>query len=244
MQNVLPQQAGLTIQNVIYKYSTEKNTEDTMLVHVQNEDAINGGYIFRHTDDWTGLPSNTIKKIVPASPLPIEYWGPGSIVVEGEGTVTEPSLVYTYKYDPCFDAQTDPSCPDYMPEYNLDDILPTVEDPLQAQYIQEELERQIALKEEEEYERKQRIKNNKVNIEKLLGGINMQAMSDHAFMQESAYFAINLFPASYYNPLEGNEYEDVLQLIDAELPDNKEGRRVNYTQQKLHNEMIQSQYDN
>jgi len=35
-----------------------------------------------------------------------------------------------------------------------------------------------------------------------------------------------------------------LQLIDAELPDNKEGRRVNYTQQKLHEEMIQSQYDN
>ena len=92
--------------------------------------------------------------------------------------------------------------------------------------------------------RKERLEKNKSDMEKLLGGINTKLMSDLALLQESAYFSVNLFPTSYYNPLQGGTYEDALQLIDAELPDNKEGRRVNYTQQKLHEEMIQSQYDN
>ena len=244
MQNVLPQQAGLTISHIVYKYSVEKEIQDRMLVHVSNEDAVNGGYIFRSTDDWTGLPSNTVKKIKPASQLPIQYWGAGSIETEGFGTVKDPSIIYNWQFDPCFDPQSDPACPGYMIPYNLEDILVEVVDPLEDQYIQEQLERQAQIEEEEEFERKERLKKNKRDMEKLLGGINTKLMSDLAQLQESAYFSVNLFPTSYYNPLQGGTYEDVLQLIDAELPDNKEGRRVNYTQQKLHEEMIQSQYDN
>ena len=62
MTNVLPQQAGLTVGNVIYQYDTVKQTEDEMLVHVQNEDAQGEGYIFRETDNWSGLPSNRIRR--------------------------------------------------------------------------------------------------------------------------------------------------------------------------------------
>ena len=244
MQNVLPQQAGLTISHIVYEYGVIKETQDAMLVHVQNEDAINGGYIFRSTDDWTGQPSNTVKKIKPASQLPIEYWGPGSIEVEGKGEVVDPSVKYNWRYVPCFDPQSDPECPGYRIPYDLEDILVQPADPLEEQYVQEQLERQAELEEEEEFERKERLKKNKRNMEKLLGGINTQLMSNLALAQEAAYFSVNLFPTSYYDPLEGGTYEDVLQLIDAELPDNKAGRRVNYTQQKLHEEMIQSQYDN
>jgi len=244
MQNVLPQQAGLTISHIVYEYGVIKETQDAMLVHVQNEDAINGGYIFRSTDDWTGQPSNVVKKIKPASQLPIEYWGPGSIEVEGKGTVVDPSVKYNWRYVPCFDPQSDPECPGYRIPYDLEEILAQPEDPLEEQYVQEQLQRQAELEEEEEFERKERLKKNKRDIEKLLGGINTQLMSDLALATEAAYFSVNLFPTSYYNPLEGGTYEDALQLIDAELPDNKEGRRVNYTQQKLHEEMIQSQYDN
>ena len=243
MQNVLPQQAGLTISHIVYKYTVEKETQDAMLVHVQNEDAINGGYIFRSTDDWTGQPANTVKKIKPASQLPIEYWGPGSIEVEGKGEVVDPSVIYNWQYEPCFDPQSDPECPGYMIPYNLDDILPVVNDPLQDQYVQEQLEQQAELEEEEEYERKQRLKK-KSKLEKLLGGANTQLMSDMALAAEAAYFKVNLFPTSYYSTINGGVYEDVVQLNDAELPDNKAGRRVSYTQQKLHEEMIRSQYDN
>jgi len=131
-----------------------------------------------------------------------------------------------------------------MIPYDLEDILVDAVDPLEDQYIQEQLERQALLEEEEEFERKERLKKNKRDMEKLLGGINTKLMSDLALVQEAAYFSINLFPTSYYNVIDGGVYEDALQLIDAELPDNKQGRRVNYTQQKLHEEMIQSQYDN
>jgi hypothetical protein len=244
MQNVLPQQAGLTISHIVYEYSVEKETQDAMLVHISNENAVNGGYIFRSTDDWTGQPANTVKKIKPASQLPIQFWGDGSIETEGFGTVSNSSVKYNWRYEPCFDPQSDPTCPGYMIPYNLEDILVDVVDPLEDQYIQEQLERQALLEEEEEFERKERLKKNKRDMEKLLGGINTKLMSDLALVQEAAYFSINLFPTSYYSPLEGGTYEDALQLIDAELPDNKEGRRVNYTQQKLHEEMIQSQYDN
>jgi hypothetical protein len=204
MQNVLPQQAGLTISHIVYEYGVIK----------------------------------------PASQLPIEYWGPGSIEVEGKGEVVDPSVKYKWRYVPCFDPQSDPECPGYRIPYDLEEILAQPEDPLEEQYVQEQLQRQAEIEEEEEFERKERLKKNKRDIEKLLGGINSQLMSDLALAQEAAYFSVNLFPTSYYNPLEGGTYEDALQLIDAELPDNKAGRRVNYTQQKLHEEMIQSQYDN
>jgi hypothetical protein len=244
MQNVLPQQAGLTISHIVYEYGVIKETQDAMLVHVQNEDAINGGYIFRSTDDWTGQPSNVVKKIKPTSQLPIEYWGPGSIEVEGKGKVVDPSVKYNWRYVPCFDPQSDPECPGYRIPYDLDKILAQPDDPLEEQYVQEQLERQAELEEEEEFERKERLKKSKRDMEKLLGGINTQLMSDLALAQEAAYFSVNLFPTSYYDVIDGGVYEDVLQLIDAELPDNKAGKRVNYTQQKLHEEMIQSQYDN
>ena len=244
MENVLPQQAGLTISHIVYEYGVIKETQDAMLVHVQNENAVNGGYIFRSTDDWTGQPANTVKKIKPASQLPIEYWGPGSIEVEGKGDVVDPSVRYNWRYDPCFDPQSDPTCPGYMIPINLEDILPVVQDPLEDQYIQEELERQAEIEEEDEVQRKERLAKNKRDMEKLLGGINAKLMSDLALLQEAAYFSVNLFPTSYYDTINGGVYEDALQLIDAELPDNKAGKRVNYTQQKLHEEMIQSQYDN
>jgi len=244
MQNVLPQQAGLTISHIVYEYGVIKEEQDAMLVHVQNEDAINGGYIFRSTDDWTGQPSNVVKKIKPASQLPIEYWGPGSIEVEGKGDVVDPSVRYNWRYDPCFDPQSDPTCPGYMIPYDLDKILAQPDDPLQDPYIQGELERQAETEEEDETQRKERLEKNKRDMEKLLGGINTKLMSDLALLQEAAYFSVNLFPTSYYDTINGGVYEDALQLIDAELPDNKAGKRVNYTQQKLHEEMIQSQYDN
>ena len=185
-----------------------------------------------------------MKKIKPASQLPIQYWGAGSIETEGFGTVSNPSVKYNWRYEPCFDPQSDPTCPGYRIPYDLNSILAAPTDPLEEQYVREELERQALLDEEDEVQRKERLEKNKSDMEKLLGGLNTKLMSDLALLQESAYFSVNLFPTSYYNPLQGGTYEDALQLIDAELPDNKEGRRVNYTQQKLHEEMIQSQYDN
>src|SRR6056300_385812 len=65
MSNVLPQQAGLRVNGVFYRYTTVKNEEDQFKVTVSNENAVDGGYIFREVDDWTGLKGNTITKVLP-----------------------------------------------------------------------------------------------------------------------------------------------------------------------------------
>ena len=50
MTNILPQQAGLTVGSVIYKYRAIKDPESDMIVYVQNENALGDGYIFREED--------------------------------------------------------------------------------------------------------------------------------------------------------------------------------------------------
>jgi len=244
MQNILPQQAGLTVGNVIYRYTAVKNIEDDMLVHVQNEDALGDGYIFRETDDWSGLEGNKIYKIIPVGAIPLERWGDGSIEVEGTGSVSDPSVIYTYQYEPCFDPQSDPTCPGYRIPYDPD-LIPVVEfnDPLQDELVLAEMERQAAIDEEEEYDRKKRLTKVKVDLEKMLGGLNMQAMSDAAQLQEQALFAMNYIPISYTSSLEGGSYQDVPMLKDGYIPRNKKARRVGLAQQRKHEEMLDLQYD-
>ena len=245
MQNILPQQAGLTVGNVIYRYTAVKNIEDDMVVHVQNEDALGDGYIFRESDDWSGLEGNKIYKVIPVGAIPIERWGDGSIEVEGEGSVVDPSVVYTYQYDPCFDPQSDPTCPGYKIPYDPS-LIPEVEfnDPLQDELVLAEMEKQAAIDEEEEYERKQRNKKIKVNLEKMLGGVNASAMDAQASLTEQALFAMNYIPRSYTGSLKGGVYADTVVLVDGKLPDNKKAKRVGLAQQLLHEQMVEAQYDN
>jgi hypothetical protein len=244
MQNILPQQAGLTVGNVIYRYTAVKNIEDDMLVHVQNEDALGDGYIFRETDDWSGLEGNKIYKIIPVGAIPLERWGNGSIEVEGTGSVSDPSVIYTYQYEPCFDPQSDPTCPGYRIPYDPD-LIPVVEfnDPLQDELVLAEMERQAELDEEEEYERKMRVKKVKVDLEKMLGGLNRGAMDGQAAAQEAALFAMNYIPVSYTSSLNGGVYKDMPMIPDSQIPKNKKGKRLGLAQQKLHEEMITKQYD-
>jgi len=244
MQNVLPQQAGLTVGSVVYRYEAVKNVEDDMVVYVQNENALGDGYIFREADDWSGLPGNKIYKVIGVGDIPIEAWGDGSIEIDGNGQVVDPSVVYSYRYDPCFDPQSDPSCPDYVTPYDPS-LIPVVEfnDPLQDEYVIAEMEKQAKIAEEEEYERKQRNKKIKVNLEKMLGGLNMSAMTAQASITEQTLFAMNYIPRSYTGSLNGGVYADTVVLVDGKLPDNKKAKRVGLAQQLLHEEMVEAQYD-
>ena len=40
--------------------------------------------------------------------------GAGSITVEGEGRVTDPVVIYSYRIDECYDEQSNPACPGYV----------------------------------------------------------------------------------------------------------------------------------
>ena len=82
MDGVLPTPPGLDINGVIYDYTIQKNVDDSVNVHIQNENAVGTGYIFRETDEWLpgSLSGTEIRKVVPVVPgLNRELWGQGSI---------------------------------------------------------------------------------------------------------------------------------------------------------------------
>lgn len=247
MTNVLPQQAGLQVSQIAYRYTTVKNQEDYMVVHVQNENARGSGYIFRDSTDWTGLPGNTLTKVVPVNGIDISYWGRGSIEVEGFGSVQEPEVYYSYSYDPCFDPQALPECPGYVDPFQTELLETVVVDPLDDDLIQNELDRKANLRQQKEDEKEEARKKalDKVEeIEELLENIlgiaeqsefSMEQLIKHQQMLVS-------LPMSYQRALVGGEYPEGVVLKDAKLPNNTRGLRVGMAQELLHQEMIMLQY--
>ena len=249
MTNILPQQAGLTVGNVVYRYTAVKNTDDDMVVHIQNDNARDEGYIFRSSDDWSGLPGNTINKVVPADNVDISYWGDGSIQVDGFGTVEDASVRYTYQYDPCFDPQSRPDCPGYIApvDYSLEALV-YEED---QQYIQDELDRKKTLQNEEEQEEANRKamlakkrRESDERLEVLLGIVNTDELSQEQLIKHGQLTAMNMLSSSYYTAIPGGTYQETIKLIDGKLPDSKKGLRVNLATQILHQKMVDLQYDN
>lgn len=252
MTNVLPQQTGLTVNGVVYRYTTIKNPEDDMIVYVQNEDAENEGqYIFRSADDWSGLPGSSIRRLVPVSNIPRSRWGDGSIVVEGEGKVTDPTVLYNYQYDPCFGVTDRPECPNYIPS------TPTVPeivayDPMDDQFVQEELEKETETKDEEEEERdREQIEEGgeskpnlrRKSLEEMLGIVERSLIASADQQIHNQLLLLNFVPTFYYDTLPDTKYEETITLQDANLPDNTNGYRVNFAQDQLHQEMVNLQYE-
>lgn len=249
MTNILPQQAGLQVNAVIYNYSVDKVTEDDFLVHVQNENARGEGYIFRETDDWSGLPGSTINKNVAVPNIDISYWGLGSIETEGKGTVYDAGVYYSYQFDPCFDPQSNPSCPGYESPVDLNFEDASIYDPLEDDMIQNELDRKANLKQQkEDEERRERLRivreleEEKEGLESLLGIAEQYEFSEEQILKHQQLMALRGLPSSYLNSLVGGSYEDTITLKDKELPNNRRGLRVGLAQELKHQQLINLQY--
>lgn len=248
MPSILPEQAGLRVSDVIYRYTTVKDRSDDMVVSVQNENAVAPGYVFRSIDDWSGLPGNKINKVIPVDLIPIELWGNGSIEIEGKGQVVDPFVIYNYRYDPCYDPQADPSCPGYIPEYLPEPVNPLdlIDDPLEDELIQAELEKETEKGDEEEDEedsqRMQALLLEMERLENLLGGVNAQLESAQAALILQELINMSALPVSYSKQLRGGTYEDTLQYDTRRVPSNLKARRVGLAQELLHQEMVNSQY--
>lgn len=244
MTNILPEYAGLEVNGLVYQYTAVKDPESDMIVYVQNEYADGNGYIFRNADDWSGIPGNTINKSFVFPNLAAELWGPGSIEVNGDGSVENPSVVYTYKYDTCYDPQTNPDCPGYEEPVEVPEI--PFSDPLEDQLVLDEINKQAEIdREEEEEDRRRRQKESKVKgaLEKLLAdSTNPELISAEAEKMAVALFNVTL-PTSYYSLIQGGEYIETIQLDGGEIQDNKRARRINFAQQLLHTEIVNSQYE-
>lgn len=249
MTNILPQQAGLQVNAVLYNYSVNKETEDDFLVHIQNENAQGTGYIFRETDDWSGLPGSTINKNVAVPNIDIGYWGLGSIETEGKGTVYDAGVYYSYQYDPCFDPQSNPSCPGYKAPVDINFEESLVYDPLEDNMIQDELDRKSNLRQQEEDEERRarlrivkELEEEKEGLESLLGISEQNEFSEEQILMHQQLMALRGLPSTYYNSLIGGSYEDTVILKDKELPNNRRGLRVGLAQELKHQQLINLQY--
>lgn len=252
MTNVLPQQLGLSVNSVIYRYTTDKIAEDDMLVHVQNENARGDGYIFRETDDWSGLEGNTINKTVPVNMIDISYWGAGSIEVEGTGSVLDPEVYYSYQYIPCEDPQSDATCPGYVDPTGASLVNDAIaQDTTSEEYIQAEIDRKANLqaqKEEEEREAQEAFAKEKEeeileSLEVLLGYVNTNLMNEESRVLHNALVATNYLPRSYFEAMVGGDYPETLVLKDGRLPDNRKGLRVGLASELKHKQLVDLQYD-
>jgi hypothetical protein len=255
MNNILPTPPGLDINGVIYNYTIQKDVDDSVNVHIQNENANGTGYIFRETDEWNpgSLGGTEIRKVVPVIPnIPRQSWGDGSIEVEGSGSVTDPSVVYMYKVDPCYDPQFDPNCPGYkvpVPEIPVIDVsiiynasedeavqIATTETDTE---LYEETETKIEDEEEDEDKKEMR-------LEEALSAADTSALFAEALAQSQILAAINI--AVQINPyyaasIPGGVYKETIVLVDKKIEDNKQGLRNGLAQQLLHEKMIEMQYD-
>lgn len=242
MKEVLPQYTGLTVNGVNYTYTAVKNPNDPFVVNVENSNTSGKGYTFRSRDDWTGLPGNTITRTVPTDNIPVNLWGPGQFRLEGVGEIREPTVQYIYRYDTCkLNPVTDTSCPNYRPpQANTDTGLsePSIELGWNTRVTQTQ----------EEQERDRRFLLENAGFRKptkppsrgtnLL--INAQAVSLSAALD-----ALNKPPgfAQYSYTIPGGTYAEVVVLRDKVLPDSRNSRRFNQSQQQLHEAMIKSQFN-
>ena len=246
MGSVLPSVPGLDINGLIYRYTTVKNTEDAMKVHVNNLNALGSGYIFRETDDWSGVPGNRITKSFALGNTPGVNWGNGSISVDGTGSVQDAVVVYSYRIDACYDPQLNSGCVGYVkPAPPVVDV--EVYDTLEDELILAVLDSDTNFKydqdgnrivDDDDEEKETRLEMGLTASNNALTMVRVQGQSE-------IINAINLQTdlAMYYNStINGGRYGDVKTLTDANLPDNSKALRNNLAQQLLHEEMVQMQY--
>jgi hypothetical protein len=248
MVNIMPDVIGLDVTGVYYRYSIGKDAQADALVHIQNENALGDGYIFRQTDDWSGIAGNTITKAVPVSNIPLRYWGVGSIEVEGEGTISDASVVYSYRVDECANPQASASCDGYEPpvpyvtiqELDTYDALEDDAYRIASQKTEQEYQEDTGPIEEQsdDKERKARLERGLAASRNALALAN--GISQDAILAAMGYTAD--MDAYYTASIDGGSYADVPMLVDGKIPENKRGLRNGLAQQLLHEQMIDLQY--
>jgi hypothetical protein len=243
MKNVLPDASNLSVNGVFYQYTPVKVKEDAMKVHVQNENALGSGYIFRETDDWTnqvgGIPIN---KVVGVANIPEDAWGDGSIEVEGSGSVIDTSVIYSYQYDnTCANPIDDPTCPGYNDA--IQSVLNSISEPVPydtTNDVKLVLDEKVELEEEVDEEEQ-----DEDRLEKALSAVDVGVLDANTIAQDNLLLSLTagISVQSYYDKrIQGGVYEDTVDMSTVQMPDNKSGARVSLAQQIKHNEMVDMQY--
>jgi hypothetical protein len=224
---------GLDISGVLYRYTAVKERQDPFVVSIQNEDAINGGFVFREQDDWSGRSGATINKLVPLPYTPINRWGRGSIETTGVGSVEDPVVLYTYRLKP--------------PELEVPEAeIPTVGvyNALHDEAVINALaptDRELF--EDDEVEKKEGEDEEKESMEKAFAANDNALTLANEMSQNAMLKAMNLVTIQTYYAasIPGGAYQESVVLVDNKLPDNRRAFR-SMANDRLHTEMVEEQY--
>ena len=221
---------GLDISGVLYRYTAVKDRADPFTVTVFNQNAIDGGYIFRETDDWSGRSGATISKAIPVNYSPIRLWGAGSIETSGVGSVVDPSVVYTYRFkepEPEIPAQTPPTINPYN-ALEDDAVQRATAETDRDLYEDDEVE-----KDKDEEEEK--------DMEKALAAL--QSALEMAKGQDGLLAAMNPVTMTQYYAatIPGGAYQETVILDGGQIKDNRRAFR-SMANDRLHNQMVEEQY--
>ena len=255
MGNILPPQAGLYVNGLIYQYTITKDPTTDAWVTIQNENLNGDGYVLSHTDDWSQLPGSRMSKYLTFGDIPTLSMGDGSIFVTGDGTLSDVNIGYNFKFDSCVVPLSDPSCPGFrnaLYQWLLDNGLLNagvdINDPYYDQYVQQLLNSKADISEEvnaDNTEPKEE-KTDKDSLEAKLSVTDVNMKIAEAAKQNAMLEALRVTPTEFNAYLtasiQGGVYEDTVVLQDSTLPDNADVMR-NLAQSTVHQTMVRSQYE-
>jgi len=236
---------GMDVSGVTYKYTPIKNKNDNYVVTLEN-DKVGGGYVFQDVQDWSQREGGTeVRRTIALPYTPIAVFGDGRLKQEGTGSIENADVRYIYRFDPCFDPQSDPNCPGYkkpkppplpdIPDYDaLQDESVAI---AQAETDKKLLDDEQAEKEEEEEEEEESLEFMLADVENALTIANEIAQS---VILQQLNNVTNL--TNYYvSTIPDNYYPDAVALQGGTIVDNRRALR-SLSQDARMNEMIEEQY--
>ena len=252
MNNLLPAQSGLTVEGVFHRYTLTKDATKDATVSITNKKVGSDAYIYEYVDDWNDIPGGTKVAYDAVPSLLGNLFGDGEIKVNGDGSLSDVTILYHFKYDPCDNPLTNPECPGfndamlkYLLDNNLIDSEPDVNDPFYDEWVQFQLDQKAEQEEElaSEEETKEELEE-EISIEDVLSVVNAAEQIANpeqqlAMMQQLT--AAGTLDAYSKMTIDGGVYEETIVLDGGEIKDNYRAFR-NLKQDKLHDEIVRSQF--
>ena len=236
---------GMDISGVTYKYTPIKVKEDNYIVTLEN-DKVGGGYVFQDVQDWSQREGGIeVRRTIALPYTPLAVFGAGRLKEEGTGSIEGADVRYIYRFDPCFDPQSDPNCPGYkkpkppplpeIPDYDaLQDESVAI---AQAETDRKLLDNEQADKEEEEEEDEESLEFMLADVENAIAMAN--EISQSVILQQLNQ--VTNLTNYYVSTIPDNYYPDAVALQGGTIVDNRRALR-SLSQDARMNEMIEEQY--
>ena len=235
---------GMDVSGVTYKYTPIKNKEDNYVVTLEN-DKVGGGYVFQDIQDWSQREGGIeVRRTIALPYTPLAIFADGRLKQEGTGSIEGADVRYIYRFDPCFDPQSDPNCPGYKKPKppKLPDI-PDY-DALQDESVslaQKETDRELL---EDEQADKDDEEEDEESLESKLADTTNALTIANEISQSAILKELNNVTnlTNYYvYTIPDNYYPDTVALQGGTIVDNRRALR-SLSQDARMNEMIEEQY--